>query len=254
VAPVSDADRDLDLAGYTCLALVAEGVEHGWAIGSLLAADGELGRIWTLSRSLTYRAIDQLIERRLVMRRGTARGRGRERSLLRATAAGRRFAGDWLDRPVVHLRDVRSELLLKLALRQRAELPGDDLLRSQREWFGPAIESLNAHAENGDAVDRWRAESARAVRRFLDGELHVARRSGDRVPPTTLRLSARNQLRATVQRIAHGDVVSAVRTTLPDGQAITAVVTNDALGDLDLTEGDAVLVVVKSTEAMLATP
>ena len=71
-------------------------------------------------------------------------------------------------------------------------------------------------------------------------------------PPTTLRLSARNQLSATVERITHGDVMSAVRTRLPDGQALTSVVTNDALGDLDVAEGDAVLVVVKSTEAMLA--
>ena len=60
MAAAADADRHLDLAGYTCLTLVAEGVEHGWAIGSLLAADGELGRIWTLSRSLTYRAIDAI--------------------------------------------------------------------------------------------------------------------------------------------------------------------------------------------------
>jgi molybdopterin-binding protein len=67
-----------------------------------------------------------------------------------------------------------------------------------------------------------------------------------------LRLSARNQLRATVVEITHGDVISAVRTELPDGQRLTSVITNDALGDLDLAAGDPVLVVVKSTEAMLA--
>jgi molybdopterin-binding protein len=248
VPPATDG---LDLAGYTCLALVTEGVQHGWAIGTLLAPHGELGRIWTLSRSLTYRSVDQLVERRLVTRSGTARGRGRERSLLRATAAGRRAVTAWLDRPVDHLRDVRSELLLKLALRRRAGLGSDELLRDQRQRFAPVIEALNVHT-NGDAVDRWRAETARAVRRFLDGELHVASRSGGRAPPTTLRLSARNQLRATVVEITHGDVISAVRTELPDGQRLTSVITNDALGDLDLAAGDPVLVVVKSTEAMLA--
>jgi molybdopterin-binding protein len=247
-------DADLDLAGYACLALVNEGVEHGWAIGTLLAPDGDLGRIWSLSRSLTYRAIDQLLDRKLVTRRGTARGRGRERSLLRVTAAGRRGALAWLDRPVAHLRDVRSELLLKLALRERAGLPVDDLLRNQRDRFAPVIDALTADADEGDAVARWRAESARAVRRFLDGELYHAGRPAPRRPPTTLRLSARNQLRATVERITHGDVMSAVRTRLPDGQPITSVVTSDALGDLDVADGDAVLVVIKSTEAMLAKP
>ena len=104
--------EQLGLAEQVCLALVVEGVDHGWAIGTVLAPDGELGRIWSLSRSLTYRAIDQLIDRRLVSRRGTATGRGRERSLLRATAAGRRTAMASLAQPVDHLRDVRSELLL----------------------------------------------------------------------------------------------------------------------------------------------
>lgn len=243
---------ELGLAEHTCLALVCEGIEHGWAIGSLLAANGGLGRIWTLSRPLTYRAIDQLVERRLVVHRGTAQGRGRERLLLRATAAGRKAAAAWLDRPVDHVRDVRSELLLKLALRERAGLSSGELVSKQREHLSPVIESLNALAESGDAVARWRAESARAVRRFLDGELHGPGRRGGQRAPTTLRLSARNQLNATVERITHGDVMSAVRTTLPDGQTLTAVVTNDALADLDVAEGDPVLVVVKSTEAMLA--
>ena len=246
-------DTDLDLAGHTCLVLVTDGVEHGWAIGTLLAPGGELGRIWTLSRSLTYRAIDQLVERRLVTRRGTARGRGRERSLLRATSTGRQAARAWLDRPVEHLRDVRTELLVKLALRQRTGMPCAELLRRQRDQFGPVIDSLTVLGDDGDAVARWRAESARAVRRFLDAELYGSSRRGSQQPPTTLRLSARNQISATVERITHGDVMSVVHTRLPDGQALTSVVTNDALGDLDVTEGDTVLVVIKSTEAMLAT-
>jgi molybdopterin-binding protein len=97
------------------------------------------------------------------------------------------------------------------------------------------------------------------VRRFLDGEPHATGRGEAR--PAALaglggtqrvRLSARNQLHATVEEIGHGDIVSAVRTRLPDGQRITSVITNDALDDLDVAEGDDVLVVVKSTEAMLA--
>lgn len=242
---------ELGLAEHTCLALVCEGIEHGWAIGSLLAANGELGRIWTLSRPLTYRAIDQLVERRLVVHRGTAQGRGRERSLLRATAAGRKAAAAWLDRPVDHVRDVRAELLLKLALRERAGLPSGDLVEAQREQFAAVFESLITSPAD-DALARWRRESARAVRRFLDGELHPDDRPPARPALTTMRLSARNQLSATVEQIGHGDIVSAVRTRLPDGQRITSVITNDALDDLDVAEGDDVLVVVKSTEAMLA--
>jgi molybdopterin-binding protein len=45
-----------------------------------------------------------------------------------------------------------------------------------------------------------------------------------------------------------------VGVTLPDGQRINAVVTSGAVDDLDVTVGDDVLVVVKSTEVMLARP
>jgi molybdopterin-binding protein len=41
---------------------------------------------------------------------------------------------------------------------------------------------------------------------------------------------------------------------LPDGQTITAVITRDSSHDLDLAPDDEVLVVVKSTEVMLAKP
>ena len=78
------------LGEHVALALVAQGEEHGWAVGTRLAPDGDIGRIWTLSRALTYRAIELLVERGLVARRGTAQGRGGDRTLLRPTAADAR--------------------------------------------------------------------------------------------------------------------------------------------------------------------
>jgi molybdate transport system regulatory protein len=67
-----------------------------------------------------------------------------------------------------------------------------------------------------------------------------------------MQLSARNQLRATVDSVSHGEVMSAVRVTLPDGQSITAAITKDAAQELGFAPGDAVVVVIKATEVMLA--
>src|SRR5262245_664658 len=47
---------NLSLAEHVCLTLIDQDVTHGWALGTLLASDGDVGRIWTLSRPLTYRA------------------------------------------------------------------------------------------------------------------------------------------------------------------------------------------------------
>jgi molybdate transport system regulatory protein len=67
-----------------------------------------------------------------------------------------------------------------------------------------------------------------------------------------MKLSARNQLNATVEAVIHGEVMSTVRVALPDGQHITAAITKDAAEELAFSAGDAVVVVIKSTEVMLA--
>jgi molybdate transport system regulatory protein len=67
-----------------------------------------------------------------------------------------------------------------------------------------------------------------------------------------MKLSARNQLKATVDSVTHGEVMSTVKVTLPDGQHITAAITKDAAEDLGFEAGDDVTVVIKSTEVMLA--
>lgn len=161
-------------AESVCLAVVAEAPTHGWAVGTLLAADGEIGRIWTLSRPLTYRAIDVLIERRLLRRPTTTTTAGRARAILRPTAAGQRLNAAWLDRPVDHPRDVRTELLVKLTLRRRAGLTLRPLLEAQQRQLGPAIEALTMEVDPGDLVALWRSESAQAVQRFLDQAIRRA--------------------------------------------------------------------------------
>ena len=184
-------------------------------------------------------------------RRRSVAGPARHRTLLRTTAAGRRTIDAWLDRPVDHLRDVRTELLLKLAFRRRAGLDNAPLLRAQRDALAPAIAQLATPGAADDVVDLWRREGARAVRRFLDDALDPERAGSTAGRPTTMRLSARNQLHGEVVDLGHGEVMSTVRVALPDGQQLTAAITKDAAVDLDLVAGDAVLVIVKSTEVMI---
>lgn len=247
------ADSELSLAEHVCLALVAEGATHGWQIGTLLSADGEIGRVWSLTRPLTYRALEQLTDKKLVRRSPAAAGTGRERQQLKATARGRRLADAWLDTPVEHLREVRTDLLLKLVLRARAGLDVEPLLRDQHAHFDERISVLTSGANPPDLVALWRRESARAVRRFLDAAL---RPPADDVSPVAplVRISARNQLVATIRTITHGDVMSTVKATLGDGQTVTAAVTKESVADLDLAPGDDVVVLVKSTEVMIAKP
>ena len=156
------------LAEHACLVLITQGASHGWAVGSALTPEGELGRVFTLSRPLTYRAIDGLVEQRLVGRKEGS-GSTRDPARLKPTAAGRRAATAWLDTPVSHVRDVRVELMLKLLLRQRAGLPVAPLLTAQLAALPFA--QLQHVSDPTDLVSVWRGEQARAVQAFLQSAL-----------------------------------------------------------------------------------
>ena len=239
-------------AELVCLTLIIQGVAHGWALGTMLAPDGELGRIWTLSRPLTYRAIDGLADKGLAIRRGPSSGHGRDRVWRspppRPAGAPRR---GWLDAPVQHLRDVRTELLVKLTLRERAGLDNERAprrpaggLRARRSTGSPRRPPTTTSSTSGAgrAPGRSAGSSTRRSTRPI-------RRAEGR---PELRLSARNQLRGTITAVQHGEVMSTIKAVLGDGQPLTAAITKEAARDLDLAPGDHVLIVIKSTEVMVA--
>ena len=76
----------------------------------------------------------------------------------------------WLEAPVPHLRDLRSELLLKLVLARLNGVRTTALVRRQREVVARIVAVTDAAVAEAadDVVALWRAESARAAQRFLD--------------------------------------------------------------------------------------
>lgn len=247
--PPKSSPIELSLAENVCLALIVQQDTHGWALGAVLAPDGDIGRVWALSRPLTYRALDALTEKDLIIRKAPTSGRGRDRLLLSPTAAGRKASRRWLHTPVKHLRDVRTELLVKLTLRTQAGMDNSFLIQEQQAEFAGAIEALTARTDS-DAVDVWRREHARAVRRFLNQSLHPTNPAAPVRPE--MRLSARNQIRATVVSVQRGELMASVKAVLGDGQTLTATITQEATDDLDIAVGDSVVLIVKATEVMVA--
>jgi PadR family transcriptional regulator AphA len=162
---------ELSLSEWAALGIVAEHPTHGWPVVQLLAPDGALGRIWTVSRPLVYRALATLTARGLIEECGEVSGaRGPRRTMLRVTRTGRAALRRWLDEPVDHVREVRSALLLKLALRDRAGHPSAELVARQLERLEPVFAAVTRPVAGAgfDAVlATWRQEQALAVRQFL---------------------------------------------------------------------------------------
>ena len=165
------AVEQLLLGEWACLGVLATGPSHGFAIASRLRPDADLGRIWSLSRPLTYRAIDQLLRHGHAEPIGEERGiAGGTRTVLAITESGRTALREWLHRPVLHLRDLRSELLLKLALSADLAVESSGLIDAQRRVVDDIRRSLLTRLRQrpDDIVNRWRLESAEAALRFLD--------------------------------------------------------------------------------------
>lgn len=162
----------LSLADWTVLGVVAEEPTHGWAVTRELDANGALGRVWTVPRPLVYRSLATLASKGLIEDCGEAPGaRGPQRTIVRVTPRGRAALRRWLETPVTHVRDVRSELLVKLALLDRAGRPREELVQRQLEQLAPVFAALRKRRRDGgfdDVLAAWRRESALAVRRFLE--------------------------------------------------------------------------------------
>jgi PadR family transcriptional regulator AphA len=167
-----DAQSPMSLPEWLVLAILSERSMHGFAVARLTARDGELGRVWQVPKAVIYRAIGRLVAAGLVVPEGTQPGLGPQRTVYAATPRGREAARRWLHTPVGHVRDIRSQLLLKLALLDRA---GDDpagLLAGQRAVLEPiaaAIEARRAESDGFDAVLlAWRKATVKAAMDFLD--------------------------------------------------------------------------------------
>jgi molybdopterin-binding protein len=67
-----------------------------------------------------------------------------------------------------------------------------------------------------------------------------------------VKISARNQLRGTVQSITRGEAIANVAVEVA-GQRLVASITVEAVEDLGLSEGSNVTAVIKASDVMLAT-
>lgn len=69
-----------------------------------------------------------------------------------------------------------------------------------------------------------------------------------------MKLSARNQLKGKILKVDEGLITSKVMLDLGNGNIISAIISKDAITDLDLKVGDDAYAIIKSTEVIIGTP
>ncbi len=67
-----------------------------------------------------------------------------------------------------------------------------------------------------------------------------------------MKLSARNVLKGRVRSVVKGQTTAHVKIELTGGAVITASITNEAVDDLNLREGDEASAVIKASDVIVA--
>lgn len=170
MAQLSDSTMTDPLLGeWACLGILYSQPAHGWAISARLLPDSDIGRIWHMKRPLTYRSLDQLTRRQWIGPIAQEPGEaGPNRTILKATRSGRAQLRTWTRTPVTHLRNLRSEFLLKLVLADINSIEIDNMLDQQRDIIARHTAAIDADNDHTDVVKLWRTESARAAQRFIE--------------------------------------------------------------------------------------
>ncbi len=166
------ADQNLSTSDWAVLAFLTEGEAHGFRLAGVFGPEGELGQIWKIQRPQVYRALEYLAAENLIRPTRQEEGdAGPPRTLYTVTAAGQVAVREWLRTPVAHLREGRSELLLKLAFLARSGASPRLLLKAQKKVFAAVLESLEARLEVSADIERmvllWRVENARSALNFI---------------------------------------------------------------------------------------
>ena len=138
----------------------------------MLSPDGSLGQSWSVPKGVVYYTLQQLELLGLIRMTAEQRtGSGRARSFCEITPAGRAAGEAWLREPVDHVRDVRSELMVKLALHDRIGADSRPLVRAQLARLVPAAAALEDRLRTATGFERtlvlWRHEAITATVQFL---------------------------------------------------------------------------------------
>jgi molybdopterin-binding protein len=131
-----------------------------------------------------------------------------------------------------------------LTVRQAADALGVTYSTLKQWIYKGAVRTVTTegghHRVSTDEVDRLLARHGKAPKR--------------RVRPAAagvlVALSGRNQLRGIVDEVRTEGLLAQIRLRIGD-QTLTAVITRDAVRELNLRRGDDALAIIKSTEVMI---
>lgn len=117
----------------------------------------------------------------------------------------------------------------------------------------PVVKTYRGGAQGGGGAELT-DEGARILHEFERYESYLEGLSADEEfwEALHLKISTMNKLKGEVNRLEKDDIAASVRIEVETPAVITALITKNAVDELDLRVGDEVEAVIKATEVMVA--
>ena len=128
----------------------------------------------------------------------------------------------------------------------------DRLADMERVLGQPVIETHRGGATRGGAVLTEVGKGLLSEYRRLEKFISQVLDDREYWESVSLKISARNKLEGTVKEIKEGVVTTSVKIVVEKPVELTAIITKEAVKELDLKPGDKVKAVIKATEVLVA--
>jgi len=126
------------------------------------------------------------------------------------------------------------------------------LAKLEKTLLEPAVETFKGGRKGGGA--RLTALGEELLKEYKRVECYVGEVLNDEEywVATGLKISARNRLKGVVKSVEKGDIIAKVKLEVKAPAVITALISREAVDDLNIKTGDSVEAVIKATEVMIA--
>ena len=127
------------------------------------------------------------------------------------------------------------------------------LAKLEKTLNEPIVETFKGGREGGGGA-RFTALGESLLKEYKRVEEYIGEVIGDEEywVAAGLKISARNRLKGVVKGVEMGDIIAKVKLEVKTPVVITALISREAVEDLNIRVGDSVEAVIKATEVMIA--
>jgi len=126
------------------------------------------------------------------------------------------------------------------------------LARLEKALGEPIVETFKGGKQGGGARLTELGESLLKEYRRVESYVGEVLEDKEYWVAAGLKISARNRLKGVVKGVEKGDIIAKVKLEVSAPAVITALISREAVDDLNIRVGDRVEAVIKATEVMIA--